>query len=81
MTQSELERQFGSEQAEHPGDGADGRAGGIPLHPGHAFSIKPLLVEVSEAIDNGLWDSIRALEERVLLLRQMSDLPRTDDRG
>jgi two-component system, chemotaxis family, protein-glutamate methylesterase/glutaminase len=42
-------------------------------HTGHAFSIKSLLVEVSEAIDNGLWDTIRALEERVLLLRQMSE--------
>lgn len=41
-------------------------------HTGHAFSIKSLLVEVGEAIDNGLWDTIRALEERVLLLRQMS---------
>jgi two-component system, chemotaxis family, protein-glutamate methylesterase/glutaminase len=42
-------------------------------HTGHAFSIKSLLIEVGEAIDNGLWDTIRALEERVLLLRQMSE--------
>jgi two-component system chemotaxis response regulator CheB len=48
-------------------------------HTGHAFSIKSLLVEVSEAIDNGLWDTIRALEERVLLLRQMSGLVRQND--
>jgi two-component system chemotaxis response regulator CheB len=48
-------------------------------HTGHAFSIKSLLVEVSEAIDNGLWDTIRALEERVLLLREMSELARTND--
>lgn len=41
-------------------------------HTGHAFSIKSLVVEVGESIDIGLWDTIRALEERVLLLRQMS---------
>jgi two-component system chemotaxis response regulator CheB len=48
-------------------------------HTGHAFSIKTLLVEVGDAIDNGLWDTIRALEERVLLLRQMSDLARKEE--
>ena len=43
-------------------------------HTGHAFSIKTLLAEVNESIDKGLWDSIRAVEERILLLRQMGDL-------
>ena len=43
-------------------------------HTGHAFSIKTLLAEVNEAIDTGLWDAIRAVEERVLLLRQMGEL-------
>jgi two-component system, chemotaxis family, protein-glutamate methylesterase/glutaminase len=43
-------------------------------HTGHAFSIKTLLAEVNEAIDTGLWDAIRAVEERVLLLRQIGDL-------
>jgi two-component system chemotaxis response regulator CheB len=43
-------------------------------HTGHAFSIKTLLAEVDIAVDNGLWDTIRALEERLLLLRQLSDL-------
>jgi two-component system, chemotaxis family, protein-glutamate methylesterase/glutaminase len=41
-------------------------------HTGHAFSLQALLAEVSESIDKGLWDTIRAIEERVLLLRQMS---------
>jgi len=41
-------------------------------HTGHAFSLQTLLAEVSESIDKGLWDTIRAIEERVLLLRQMS---------
>ena len=48
-------------------------------HTGHAFSIESLLVEVGDAIDNGLWDTIRALEERILLLRQMSALAREND--
>jgi two-component system, chemotaxis family, protein-glutamate methylesterase/glutaminase len=43
-------------------------------HTGHAFSLQTLLAEVSESIDKGLWDTIRAIEERVLLLRQMSKL-------
>jgi two-component system, chemotaxis family, protein-glutamate methylesterase/glutaminase len=47
-------------------------------HTGHAFSIKTLLAEVNDAIDAGLWDAIRAVEERVLLLRQMADLARHD---
>ena len=43
-------------------------------HTGHAFSLQTLLAEVNESIDKGLWDTIRAIEERVLLLRQMSHL-------
>jgi two-component system chemotaxis response regulator CheB len=31
-------------------------------------------VEVNEAIDKGLWDAIRAIEERILLLRQRADM-------
>jgi two-component system chemotaxis response regulator CheB len=41
-------------------------------HTGHAFSFKTLLAEVNEAIDIGLWDTLRAIEERILLLRQMA---------
>jgi two-component system, chemotaxis family, protein-glutamate methylesterase/glutaminase len=43
-------------------------------HTGHAFSLQTLLAEVSDSIDKGLWDTIRAIEERVLLLRQMAGL-------
>ncbi len=43
-------------------------------HTGHAFSLKTLIAEVNGAIDNGLWDTLRAVEERVMLLRQMADL-------
>ncbi|WP_434559413.1 chemotaxis protein CheB [Pseudomonas sp. R1-6] len=43
-------------------------------HTGHAFSIKTLIAEVNAAIDTGLWDALRAVEERIMLLRQMGDL-------
>lgn len=43
-------------------------------HTGHAFSLKSLMAEINEAIDNGLWASLRAVEERVMLLRQMEQL-------
>lgn len=43
-------------------------------HTGHAFSLKALLAEINEAIDNGLWATLRAVEERVMLLRQMQEL-------
>jgi two-component system, chemotaxis family, protein-glutamate methylesterase/glutaminase len=50
-------------------------------HTGHAFSLRALLAEVSESIDKGLWDTVRAIEERVLLLRQMSDLESEETDG
>jgi two-component system chemotaxis response regulator CheB len=40
-------------------------------HTGHAFSLMSLLAEVNEAIDTGLWDTLRAIEERIMLLEQM----------
>ena len=43
-------------------------------HTGHAFSLKTLASEVNGAIDKGLWDTLRAVEERVMLLRQMATL-------
>lgn len=43
-------------------------------HTGHAYSLASLHVEVNEAIDKGLWDAIRAIEERILLLEQRADL-------
>jgi two-component system chemotaxis response regulator CheB len=36
-----------------------------------------LLAEVNESSDAGLWDTLRATEERVMLLRQREKLART----
>lgn len=43
-------------------------------HTGHAFSLLTLLAEIGEAIDKGLWDALRAVEERIMLLSQMAEL-------
>jgi two-component system chemotaxis response regulator CheB len=49
-------------------------------HTGHAFSLMTLMAEVNESIDTGLWDTLRAIEERVMLLRQMEQLARASQR-
>lgn len=47
---------------------------GIPprfrCHTGHAYTLDSLLSEMDEAIEDSLWNAIRALEERVMLIRQ-----------
>lgn len=45
-------------------------------HTGHAFSLKTLIAEVNEKIDDTLWSAMRAGEERSLLLKQMEELAR-----
>jgi two-component system chemotaxis response regulator CheB len=45
-------------------------------HTGHAFSLMSLLAEVNEAIDTGLWSTLRAVEERVMLLQRMEKISR-----
>lgn len=42
-------------------------------HTGHAYSLKTLICEINDAIDSGLWDTLRAVEERILLLREMAE--------
>lgn len=39
-------------------------------HTGHAYTIESLLSEMDEMIEDSLWNAIRALEERVMLMRQ-----------
>lgn len=38
-------------------------------HTGHAYTLESLLAEMDEAIEGSLWNAIRALEERVMLIR------------
>lgn len=56
----------------------EGKVVRFRCHTGHAYSLKSLLVEVNEAIDKGLWDAVRAIEERILLLEQRADLADAD---
>lgn len=50
-------------------------------HTGHAFTTQTLLLDVNAAIDKGLWDTLRAIEERVMLLHQMAGRAEADGRG
>ena len=43
-------------------------------HTGHAYSFKALLVDINVAVDASLWSTVRAIEERILLLKQLADL-------
>jgi two-component system, chemotaxis family, protein-glutamate methylesterase/glutaminase len=48
-------------------------------HTGHAFSLQTLIADVNEEIDTTLWAALRAIEERILLLREMEELARAND--
>jgi two-component system, chemotaxis family, protein-glutamate methylesterase/glutaminase len=52
----------------------EGRIVRFRCHTGHAFTLSTLMAEVNASIDMGLWEALRAVEERVMLLRQMADL-------
>lgn len=39
-------------------------------HTGHAYTLDSLLSEMDEVIEDSLWNAIRALEERAMLMRQ-----------
>ncbi len=41
-------------------------------HTGHAFSINSLFAQVGESIEEALWNAIRAIEERVMLLQHVA---------
>jgi two-component system chemotaxis response regulator CheB len=42
-------------------------------HTGHAYSTESLLADVSEGVDEALWNAIRSLEEASLLLQRLSE--------
>jgi two-component system, chemotaxis family, protein-glutamate methylesterase/glutaminase len=45
-------------------------------HTGHAFSLQTLLAGLDEEIDDGLSSALRAIEERILLLRELEQMAR-----
>jgi two-component system, chemotaxis family, protein-glutamate methylesterase/glutaminase len=42
-------------------------------HTGHAYSLESLLVDITEKMDDALWNSIRAFEEGELFMRHMAE--------
>lgn len=42
-------------------------------HTGHAYTVNTLLAEIAQSIEESLWGSVRAIEERVLLLHRVAD--------
>jgi two-component system chemotaxis response regulator CheB len=42
-------------------------------HTGHAYSIESLLADITEKMDDALWNSIRAFEEGELFMRHMAE--------
>jgi len=48
-------------------------------HTGHAYSSGTLLSEVTESVEDTLWNSIRALDENIILLKHLSSHLREQD--
>jgi two-component system chemotaxis response regulator CheB len=46
-------------------------------HTGHAYSAESLLADISEGIENSLWNAIRSLEEGGLLMKNLAEHLRT----
>ena len=42
-------------------------------HTGHAYSLESLLADITEKMDDALWNSIRAFEEGELFMRHMAE--------
>lgn len=50
-------------------------------HTGHAYSVSSLIAAVSEAIEDSLWNTVRALEEGGLLLHRMAEHVKSSHNG
>ena len=48
-------------------------------HTGHAYSAQSFLAELRETIDDALWNTLRALDESVLLMTHMAEHLRQED--
>jgi len=56
----------------------EGKVVRFRCHTGHAYSFRSLLAGVNDAIDTSLWSTVRAIEERILVLRQLADIAEGD---
>ena len=51
----------------------DGTLFRFRCHTGHAYSVESLLADITEKMDEALWNSIRAFEEGELFMRHMAE--------
>lgn len=49
----------------------DGKLSRFRCHTGHAFSADSLLTSVTESVEESMWSAMRAVEERVMLLKHI----------
>jgi two-component system chemotaxis response regulator CheB len=57
----------------------DGNLLRFRCHTGHAYSVDSLLAAIGESIEQALWQTVRTLEEQMLLLRHLGK--HAHDRG
>jgi two-component system chemotaxis response regulator CheB len=58
---------------------AEKRLAEFRCHVGHSFEGETLLDELRESIERGAWSLARALQERVMLTRELANLARQRD--
>jgi two-component system chemotaxis response regulator CheB len=58
---------------------AEGKDIRFRCHTGHAYASGTLLSEISESVEDSLWNSIRAMDENVMLLQHLSNHLRESD--
>ena len=51
----------------------DGPLSRFRCHTGHAYSVESLLADITEKMDDAVWNSIRAFEEGELFMRHMAE--------
>jgi two-component system chemotaxis response regulator CheB len=47
-------------------------------HVGHAYSARSLLAELSESLDDAFWNTLRALDESIMLMQHIAEHLRAD---
>jgi two-component system, chemotaxis family, protein-glutamate methylesterase/glutaminase len=50
-------------------------------HTGHAYSLRTLVMDVTQALENSLWNTLRIMQESVLLLRHLARQARYQQDG
>src|SRR5262249_2232262 len=57
----------------------DGQIIRFRCHTGHAYSVNSLLEDATETVEQSLWNTVRALDEHLLLLRHIQNYVRERD--